>query len=383
MKILPHRHRNRKIVSSILICFLCAAYPGFAKVIAEENPDLENAIIIEGLRIDEGDEEFFGEIIYHTESEAKPAKKRTAPKSTGKNSRQGVNLMDSLREEDARWHLSSYTIKKKDNLWNIAIRFDTDYKLILQVNAIADPSRLLPGKTILVPNRLGCYYHVRQGDTLSRIALKYKSNVDSIASANGIKNSVIRINQKLFIPDGREIKEIKATGETRNKEIAKPNKSNAAQTAQTSRKSVAASAAPKASGAEKASGGLSLIWPIKGLRVTSGFGTRKDPFDGSRRFHSGIDISANEGTQVKAAGSGKVIFSGWKDGYGKTIILRHENGYITVYAHNSKTLVKEGAEVKRGHIIALSGQTGAVTGAHLHFEVRKYLTPLNPMRFLK
>jgi len=78
-----------------------------------------------------------------------------------------------------------------------------------------------------------------------------------------------------------------------------------------------------------------------------------------------------------------VIFSGWKDGYGNTVIMRHEDGYITVYAHNLKTTVEEGAFVKQGGTVALSGRTGAVTGAHLHFEIRKYLTPLDPLRLLR
>jgi murein DD-endopeptidase MepM/ murein hydrolase activator NlpD len=107
-----------------------------------------------------------------------------------------------------------------------------------------------------------------------------------------------------------------------------------------------------------------------------------DPFSGERKFHCGIDISVNEGTGIRAAAEGRVIFSGWKEGYGNAVIVRHRNGYITVYAHNSKNMAQQDALVKKGEIIALSGQTGAVTGAHLHFEIRKYLTPLNPLRFL-
>lgn len=118
-------------------------------------------------------------------------------------------------------------------------------------------------------------------------------------------------------------------------------------------------------------------------KITSGFGTRRDPLSGKRRFHCGIDISANVGTPVRASAGGKVIFSGWKDGYGKVVILRHRGGYITVYAHNSKNNVRINDFVKRGTVIARSGMTGAVTGAHLHFEIRKYVTPLNPLRLLR
>ncbi|HQP49609.1 MAG TPA: M23 family metallopeptidase, partial [Spirochaetota bacterium] len=80
---------------------------------------------------------------------------------------------------------------------------------------------------------------------------------------------------------------------------------------------------------------------------------------------------------------GKVIFSGWKDIYGNMIILKHDDGFITVYAHNKKNLVSENDMVTRGDTIALSGMTGFVTGPHLHYEIRKHLTPLNPGRFLR
>ncbi len=118
-------------------------------------------------------------------------------------------------------------------------------------------------------------------------------------------------------------------------------------------------------------------------KITSAFGKRRDPLSGKRRFHCGIDISANVGTAIVAAESGKVIYSGRKGGYGNVVILRHKNGYITVYGHNNKNKVKQGNNVKKGQLIARSGMTGRVTGAHLHFEIRKYVTPLNPMRFLK
>jgi murein DD-endopeptidase MepM/ murein hydrolase activator NlpD len=78
-----------------------------------------------------------------------------------------------------------------------------------------------------------------------------------------------------------------------------------------------------------------------------------------------------------------IIFSGWKGAYGNLIVIQHKNNYITVYAHNSKLLVEENEPVKKGQKIALSGKTGATTGAHLHFEIRKGIVPLNPSRILK
>ena len=96
-----------------------------------------------------------------------------------------------------------------------------------------------------------------------------------------------------------------------------------------------------------------------------------------------MDIGAEIGTSVMASADGEAIFSGWKKGYGRVIILKHKDGYITVYAHNKKNIISTGDKVEKGEVIASSGMSGAVTGPHLHFEIRKYVTPLNPYRFLK
>ena len=119
-----------------------------------------------------------------------------------------------------------------------------------------------------------------------------------------------------------------------------------------------------------------LIWPTKGT-LTSGFGNRNG------RRHEGIDIAAPKGTPIKAAAAGKVVFSGWgPTGYGKMVILEHKNNLTTVYAHNSKILVKKGARVKQGQRISLMGSTGRSTGPHLHFEVRNDTEPKNPIKYL-
>lgn len=107
--------------------------------------------------------------------------------------------------------------------------------------------------------------------------------------------------------------------------------------------------------------------PIHG-RVTSPTGLRHDPFDGRLRHHNGIDIAAPTGTPVKAVSPGIVIFSGKRNGYGNTVIVDHQNGMQTIYAHHAANLVAEGAQVDRSTIIALSGSTGRSTGPHLHFE---------------
>ena len=113
-------------------------------------------------------------------------------------------------------------------------------------------------------------------------------------------------------------------------------------------------------------------------RLTSRYGIRKG------RKHDGIDIAAQKGSTIYAAASGKVIFSGWgPTGYGKMIIIKHKQKWVTVYAHNYKNLVKKNDRVKKGEKIALVGTTGRATGPHLHFELRDNREPVNPLNYLK
>jgi murein DD-endopeptidase MepM/ murein hydrolase activator NlpD len=107
--------------------------------------------------------------------------------------------------------------------------------------------------------------------------------------------------------------------------------------------------------------------PVDGI-ITSSTGLRADPFNGKLKHHNGLDIAAPSGTPVKPVAPGTVIFSGWKNGYGNTVVLDHHNGMVTVYAHHSSNSVSEGTPVDMNTVIALTGSTGRSTGPHLHFE---------------
>ena len=113
-------------------------------------------------------------------------------------------------------------------------------------------------------------------------------------------------------------------------------------------------------------------------KVSSRYGLRHDPIDGRLRHHNGIDIAMPEGSHVKAAREGKVVFSGLLFGYGNTVIVDHGNGLTSLYAHNSLNLVKTGDVVDKNSILSLSGSSGRSTGPHLHFEVRKDGVPVDP-----
>lgn len=120
------------------------------------------------------------------------------------------------------------------------------------------------------------------------------------------------------------------------------------------------------------------VKPVSGV-ITSRFGATEDIRDHS---HKGIDISAPNGTPIKAAAEGKVTYSGWMGGYGNLVIITHENNIQTYYAHCSKLYVSVGEEVEAGDTIAAVGSTGYSTGNHLHFEIRQNGAQINPQRYL-
>jgi len=121
--------------------------------------------------------------------------------------------------------------------------------------------------------------------------------------------------------------------------------------------------------------------PVRG-NFTSMFGDRVDPIFHSMSFHSGIDIQAPMGTAIKAAREGMVIYTGWRDGFGKTIIVQHRDGYSTIYAHLSRIISKKGDWVTKRKTIGKIGSTGRSTGPHLHFMLMHHGKIINPLRLI-
>ena len=201
------------------------------------------------------------------------------------------------------------------------------------------------------------YHVVRPGETLSEIGSAYRVPYQELAALNTIRNpDRIEVGQRLRLPHG-----VTSRGRSRP----------AGKNASSRWKSQAPPVSPPIpKDAEKL-----FNWPLKG-RLTSRFGPRK----GS--FHDGIDIAAPAGTPVRAAATGRVIFSDRLRGYGNVVILKHANGLTTVYAHQRRNLVKDGQTVQRGDIVGEVGQTGRVTGPSLHFEVRSGKNARNPIHYL-
>ena len=125
-----------------------------------------------------------------------------------------------------------------------------------------------------------------------------------------------------------------------------------------------------------------LDWPVRG-KVVLEFGMQKHPRFGTTTMSNGIEIAADEGSNVQAVFGGQVVFAEWFKGYGKSIILLHPGGYYTLYAHNQDLLVQRGETVQKGQVIAHVGSTGSLTGAGLYFEIRDKKQAVNPTGWLK
>ncbi|MCL4811002.1 MAG: M23 family metallopeptidase [Vicinamibacteraceae bacterium] len=123
------------------------------------------------------------------------------------------------------------------------------------------------------------------------------------------------------------------------------------------------------------------IWPAVGW-LTGTFGSRSDPFTREADYHTGLDISGNKGEKVVVTANGTVRSAGWAGDYGNMVVVDHEFGLVTRYAHLSKVLVKQGAAVRRGDVLGEVGSTGRATGPHLHYEVWAHGRPLNPLSLL-
>jgi murein DD-endopeptidase MepM/ murein hydrolase activator NlpD len=213
----------------------------------------------------------------------------------------------------------------------------------------------------------GVFHEIRPGETLYRIARAYGVSVDDLRQENGTSDAAqLAVGSLLFVPRAERTVEIAGTPPAQAKLEARPPRR--AQPSQIPR---------AGSGTlDPAARGEPLAWPLRGVLVSS-FGMR------DREQHEGIDLAAPEGTPVLAACAGKVLFVGEQRGYGKIVLLGHDGGLVTIYAHNAENVVEVGQQVSRGQRIARVGRSGNATGPHLHFEVRVGTRPRDPLGFLR
>ena len=212
----------------------------------------------------------------------------------------------------------------------------------------------------------GAVHHVHAGETLWRISRTYQVPLEVLLRENALDDPTqLSAGSSLWIPGAVRELPVPPAEFTPAARVAPPRRH-------------LPSTIPRAGGRplDPAAYGEPLAWPAPGVLI-SGFGTRE------RDEHLGIDLACPQGTPIRAADDGIVLFSGEQRGYGKLVLIAHDRDVVTVYAHNQRNLVSPGERVSRGEAIALVGQTGNATGPHLHFEVRVGTQARDPLGFLR
>ena len=302
---------------------------------------------------------------------------------------------------------TAITVAAGETIDTIARRHGVPASVIMQANSITAPATIYPGQRLVIPryksSRVatapaprpavptpapaasppgnGSVHVVAAGDTLSKIAHRYHKPVNEIAKANNIQpTATLNVGDRLTIP-GAQAPAVKASAPAAVAP-AKPVAAAAPKEAEPGQNAnVVAPTDPLDKEAAKLAEGTGAVpkfrWPANG-RVIASYGPTTNG-----QQNDGINIALPENTPVKAAEDGVVAYAGNElKGYGNLVLVRHPNGYVTAYAHAKELLVKRGDQVKRGQVIARSGQTGNVNAPQLHFEIRKGASPLDPTRFL-
>ncbi|HWJ76363.1 MAG TPA: peptidoglycan DD-metalloendopeptidase family protein [Kaistia sp.] len=332
------------------------------------------------------------------------------------------------------------TLGNGETLSSISRRYSVPVKELARVNNISDPSAVSIGTRITIPTygvagaaakpvaataedkkqasadpstSLGGLHTVTPGQTLDQVARLYNVSPKEIAAVNHLNAAdTLKSGQKIKIPGPTPSGTVAMRPDpARKPEQAKgddpegtpvaaanpqvdvpattasiaPVPSNTA--AGDAAKEMAAAAKPQPPADQTASApvadepstnGTSFRWPVRG-RIIGSFGTAAT---GER--NDGINLAVPEGTSIKAAEAGTVIYAGNElEGYGNLVLIRHANGWVSAYAHNSQILVQRGDTVRRGQIISRAGTSGSVSAPQLHFELRKGSKPVNPMDYLQ
>jgi len=252
---------------------------------------------------------------------------------------------------------TEYQVREGDTISGIASRFSVSAGSIIAFNNIQEAWNIRAGRTLKIPNMDGIPYTVGKNDTISKIAVKMKVPQNAILDANNLLSDTILPGEVLFIPGAR----------------MDANEFNRAfRRDATRRDSVRRADTP-------------IILPVGG-KVTSGYGWREDPVRpvaGEKRFHRGVDFIGRTGDPIKAAIKGTVLHIDNNPNLGNFIILKHEGGYQTLYAHLSAYSVRAGDMVSQGQEIGKIGATGYTTGPHLHFEVFRNGNRIDPLDLYK
>jgi murein DD-endopeptidase MepM/ murein hydrolase activator NlpD len=308
-----------------------------------------------------------------------------------------------------------------DTLDGLAKRYNVSAAAILQANGYKGPRMLSPGQQLIIPKQTAVaaaapalapaaskpvaavagpssVHVVNRGDTLMSIARRNNVPVGELARANNLDQTAkLSLGMKLTVPGSRSAAAVAAPAAQPVAAVAPAQPATTVAVPATKMASAGPPQAARLASAttnvveekpvvveqapvkpSEATGALPTFrWPVRGKVITT-YGAKTNG-----KSNDGINLAVPEGTPVKAAEDGVVAYSGNElKGYGNLVLVRHSNGYVTAYAHASELMVKRGDTIKRGQIIAKSGQSGEVGSPQLHFEIRKGSSPVDPLQFL-
>jgi murein DD-endopeptidase MepM/ murein hydrolase activator NlpD len=308
-----------------------------------------------------------------------------------------------------------------DTLDGLAKRYNVSAAAILQANGYKGPRVLSPGQQLIIPKQTAVaaaapalapaaskpvaavagpssVHVVNRGDTLMSIARRNNVPVGELARANNLDQTAkLSLGMKLTVPGSRSAAAVAAPAAQPVAAVAPAQPATTVAVPATKMASAGPPQAARLASAttnvveekpvvveqapvkpSEATGALPTFrWPVRGKVITT-YGAKTNG-----KSNDGINLAVPEGTPVKAAEDGVVAYSGNElKGYGNLVLVRHSNGYVTAYAHASELMVKRGDTIKRGQIIAKSGQSGEVGSPQLHFEIRKGSSPVDPLQFL-
>ena len=266
-----------------------------------------------------------------------------------------------------------YVIRRGDTVYGVAQQNGVSTRALIDWNNLRPPYLLVPGQTLRMPQSRD--YTVQRGDSVYAISRRFGVDMTTIVRLNNIPSPyTIHVGQRLQLPANA------GPGTQVARTAAPSGEATTGATANVSARPTAKPATPSrvvSVPRPPARAGKEFVWPVEG-RVVSSFGSKT-----GGRHNDGVNIAAPKGTPVRAAENGVVAYAGKEiRGFGNLLLIKHDGGLITAYAHAETLLVTRGDVVTRGQVIAKVGKTGGVDNPQLHFEVRRGTKAVDPGQFL-